>query len=94
MQNEKGRRQGRVGGVVYSALSSMEAPFRSAATSEIAPFMRSISLATEPPSSTAAVAFVSPWPLVGADVVGVSGAEGLDSSASRRSTSALALAMF
>ena len=47
---------------IYSALSSSEAPLRSAITSAAAFFRSSTSLATEPPSSTEAVALVSPWP--------------------------------
>ena len=74
------------------SLSSSDAPFRSATTSAAAFLISSISLVTDPPSSTEAVALVSPWPLV---VVGVAGVAGVaDSSASRRSTSFLALAMF
>ena len=77
---------------IYSSLSSREAPFRSATTSEAAAFMGSTSLATDSPSPTEAVGFVSPCPLVAA-VVGVLGTED-DSSASRRSTSSFAFAIF
>ena len=78
-------------GEAYS-LSSREAPFKSAMTSAAALLTSSISLATEPPSSTDAVALVSP--LACGVVIGVPGEEPAASSASRRSTSFLALAMF
>jgi hypothetical protein len=77
-------------GVYY--FSSSEAPLRSATTSAAALFKSSTSLATEPPPSMEAVAFVSPLAWV---VVGVEGTElEADSSASRRSTSFFALAIF
>ena len=73
-------------------MSSKEAPFKSAITSAAASLTSSISFLTEPPSSTEAVAFVSPcpWPFV----AGVDGVAVPESSASRRSTSFLAFAMF
>jgi len=74
------------------ALSSSEAPLRSATTSATAPLTSSTSLATEPPSATEAVAFVSPWPLTCYAGVTV-GDAAASSSASRRSSSFLAFAM-
>lgn len=79
------------GGNFYSSLSWTDAPFRSATTSATAALTSEISLATDPPSSTPAVAFCEWSPLMGASGVADAGA---DSSASSRSTSLLALAMF
>lgn len=63
----------------------------SAAASAAAASSRAISLATDPPSSTEAVALVSPWPLV---LASLGAGASLESSAFRRSTSFLAFAMF
>ena len=77
---------------IYAAVaSSSVASLRSSAASATAASSSAISFFTDPPSSTEAVALVSPWPLVWAVDVEAAGAA---SSASRRSTSFLALAMF
>jgi hypothetical protein len=75
-------------------LSSSEAPLRSATTSATAPLTSSTSLVTDPPSATEAVALVSPWPLTWDAGVSVAEEAEVASSASRRSSSFLALAMF